>query len=320
MPDTRPLLSVIIPVFNEERNIPALLDRLKKALAGLEGGYEVIAVDDGSTDGSLEALKGLTGALDLKVIELARNYGQSTALYAGIEDSSGRYILTIDADLQNHPEDIGKLLEKIEEGYDVVSGCRANRATSLYRRLSSRLVNLLLSRMLGRDFKDLGSGLKIFRREIFEDMADYGEMARYPFEFAVWKGASLTEIEIGDSERVEGRSRYNTFSLVNVLVDFLIVYSSKSFQLYVLAPLGALGIAAGVLTGVFLFVQGVINQAPLPTNKLLLALLLILGGMLSISLGLINERISRIYRKMERKKFYAVKRTWKGSEGREKGS
>src|SRR5919108_6308529 len=230
-------VSIVVPLFNEEENVPLLHERLQKAVAPL-GGYEIVYVDDGSTDGTFTRLSQIAAAdPHVRVVRFRRNFGQTAALQAGIDYSQGEKLVFLDGDLQNDPADIPRLLQVLDEGHDVVSGWRKHRQDSLMRRLPSRVANWLISRVTGVVLKDYGCTLKAYRREVLDNVRLYGEMHRFIPAYAAWAGASVTEIEVAHHPRSFGKSKYGLSRTLRVLLDlmtakFLGSFSSKPIYLF----------------------------------------------------------------------------------------
>jgi len=218
-------VSVVIPAYNEEENLPVLYERLRTVLEKLEGDYEIIFVDDGSTDGSFDVLRDLARRDErVKVIRFRRNYGQTAAMYAGFEHATGEVIVTMDADLQNDPEDIPRLLKKLEEGYDIVSGWRKDRKDPfLSRRLPSKIANWIISKVTGVELHDYGCTLKAYRSEIAKRYRLYGDMHRFLPALARRFGAKITEIPVRHHPRLYGRSKYGIGRTVRVILDIFLV-------------------------------------------------------------------------------------------------
>jgi len=317
MPDTKSseTLSIVIPVFNEEENISPLCDRLIPVLKRMGRPYEVIFVDDGSTDGSLEILLDMTKKNPgVKVISLSRNFGQTAALSAGIDLSKGEIIIPMDGDLQNDPEDIIPLLKKIEEGYDVVSGWRKDRKDPfLRRRLPSLVANRMISIIGGVPLHDYGCMLKAYRRDILKNIRLYGEMHRFIPIYAQWIGARVCEIPVNHFARRHGVSKYGMNRIAKVILDlmvvkFLLSYSQK--PIYVFGGLGLLMILAAILSGGYAIYLKLVKEVsfiltPLP----LLCVLLLVLGFLSILMGFLAEILTRTYYESQGKPTYLIKET-----------
>ena len=295
-----PQLSIIIPIYNEEENIPTLLDRVFDVARQLLS-FEVITVDDGSQDRSFEILRAEAGRRpELKVIRFRRNYGQTAAMMAGIDHAAGQILISLDADLQNDPDDIPLLLAKLDEGYDVVSGWRRDRQDAPIRRtLVSRIANKLISRVSGVHLKDYGCTLKAYRRDVIKGVKLYGEMHRFIPIYARWMGARVTEIPVRHHARTRGVSKYGLERVVKVVLDMVVVkFLDRHFAkpIYVFGGVGLGSIAMSLLIlglAVWLrfFEHISLIQTPLP----LLAALFFLVGTTSILMGLLAEMLVRTY-------------------------
>jgi glycosyltransferase involved in cell wall biosynthesis len=308
-------LSILIPVYNEEGNLLALSDRLITALKKTGRAYEVIFVDDGSSDGSLEILLDISKKNpNIKVISLSRNFGQTAALSAAIDFSKGDILIPMDGDLQNDPEDILSLLQKIEEGYDVVSGWRKRRKDPLLtRRLPSMMANKIISWIGGVRLHDYGCTLKAYRRDILKNIRLYGEMHRFIPIYAQWIGARVSEIPVRHFRRESGASKYGMGRVFKVVLDlmvvkFLLSYSQK--PIYVFGGMGLLMILGALLAGLYAiylkFFKGTsFILTPLP----LLCVLLLVLGFLSILMGFLAEVLTRTYYESQGKPTYQIKET-----------
>ena len=306
-------ISIIIPVCNEEENIPDLVRSLTAALAEIETDYEVIFIDDGSTDNTFTVLKGIHKEEDcIKIIRFRRNFGQTAAISAGFDYSHGDVIITMDGDLQNDPEDILVLLKKINEGYDVVSGWRVERKDPFFtKKLPSKISNWLASKLTGVELHDFGCTLKAFRREVVDQVNLYGEMHRYIPALASWSGISIAEVKVRHHPRQYGRSKYGIARLMRGMLDlititFLLSYSTKPMQLFGIP--GILSFFAGFVIGAYLTIGKLFYGLSLADRPLLLlAVLLIFLGFQFITMGLLGELITRTYYEVQGKPIYAVK-------------
>lgn len=306
-------ISIIIPVCNEEENIPDLVRSLTAALAEIETEYEVIFIDDGSTDNTFTVLKGIHKEEDcIKIIRFRRNFGQTAAISAGFDYSHGDVIITMDGDLQNDPEDILVLLKKINEGYDVVSGWRVERKDPFFtKKLPSKISNWLASKLTGVELHDFGCTLKAFRREVVDQVNLYGEMHRYIPALASWSGISIAEVKVRHHPRQYGRSKYGIARLMRGMLDlititFLLSYSTKPMQLFGIP--GILSFFAGFVIGAYLTIGKLFYGLSLADRPLLLlAVLLIFLGFQFITMGLLGELITRTYYEVQGKPIYAVK-------------
>jgi glycosyltransferase involved in cell wall biosynthesis len=306
-------LSVVIPLYNEEENIERLYVGLKEVLLGLGQEYEIIVVDDGSTDGSFEALRALH--LDdpaLKVVRLRRNFGQSAAFSAGFDSAIGEIIVTLDADLQFDPEDIPKLLNKMDEGYDIVSGWRVGRQEAfLTRRLPSAVANWLISGITGVRLHDYGCSLKAYRSEVLHNVQLYGELHRFIPALASSMGVRLTEVPVRHEPRRFGKSKYDLSRTLTVLLDlltvkFLLSYSTRPMQVFGL--LGIVSFAVGFVIAAYLsFLRLVLGRPIADRPLLLLAILLIFVGVQLVTMGLLGELTIRTYHEAQGKKIYTVR-------------
>ena len=308
-------LSIIVPVYNEEENVPTLYKRVCEAFASSPLTYELILVDDGSADGSYAALS-LIAASDpkVKVIRFRRNFGQTAAMAAGFNAAIGRVIVPMDGDLQNDPADIPRLLAKIEEGYDVVSGWRKDRKDTFFnRKLPSVIANSLISRMTGVYLHDYGCTLKAYRREVLDGINLYGEMHRFVPALASQVGARVAELPVKHHPRLYGTSKYGISRTMRVILDlmtvkFLLTYSTKPIQLF--GKWGIYTLIAGLLSGgatiyMKLFEHMSMNRNPL----LILTAFLLFMGVQFIILGLLGELNARTYYEAQSKQIYVIKET-----------
>ena len=307
------MLSVIIPIFNELNNITTLAEQIKAVLNDIAEEYEIIFIDDGSSDGSDTKLDELSDAdKRIKVIHFRKNFGQTAAIMAGIDASSGSIIITMDGDLQNDPKDIKNLLSKLNEGYDVCSGWRKDRKDNhLKRNLPSRLANWLISKVSGVYLNDYGCTLKAYKRHVIENVKLYGEMHRFIPIYAVWQGAKITEIPVQHHPRIHGKSKYGSERAVKVVLDLLVI---KFLEKYAKNPIYIFG-GAGILfflSSFFFFclmiyykIAGLKDfiQTPLPQ----LTTFLVLMGFMTILMGLIAEILMRTYHESQNKSIYLVK-------------
>lgn len=306
-------ISVVIPVYNEEANIRPLYSRLKQTLEDVGRSYEIVVVDDGSTDGSLEILKELCREDSLlKIVRLRRNFGQTAAFSAGFDQISGDVVVTLDADLQNDPADIPLLLAKIEEGYDVVSGWRKNRKDPfLTRRFPSMVANALISQVTGVKLHDYGCSLKAYRREVVDNISLYGELHRFIPALASWMGISLVEVPVAHQARRSGKSKYGLSRTARVILDlltvrFLLSYSTRPIHIF-----GSLGIAAafvgGVVTAYLGYVRLILQRSIAERPLLLLGILLLVVGVQFITMGLLGELVVRTYHEARNRPIYVVR-------------
>jgi len=306
-------LSVIIPVYNEEDNVRPLYSSLQSILPGLGKSYEIIFIDDGSKDNTHHELQSLN-ATDpcCKVIRFRRNFGQTAALAAGFAHAHGRVIITLDGDMQNDPSDIPMLLDKIDEGYDVVSGWRVRRKDKfLTRRLPSMCANWLISKITGVALHDYGCTLKAYRREVAQNIDLYGEMHRFIPAMASWMGVSVAEVPVNHHPRRHGTSKYGLSRTLRVMLDlitvkFLLSYATKPLRIF--GTIGFVSSVTGFLMALYLSVDKLVFKHSLSDRPLLfLAILLILVGIQFISMGLLGEMMVRIYHEGQDKPIYVIK-------------
>jgi len=307
------LISVVIPMFDEAGNVDALIASLIPALEALGRPFEVIFIDDGSRDGTSEKLTYAAQTNPhLKVVIFKRNVGQTAAMMAGIDHAKGEVIVPMDGDLQNDPADIGKLLDKLDEGYGVVSGWRKNRQDDYWTRtFPSRIANAIISRVSGVKLRDYGCTLKAYRREVLEGFRLYGEMHRFVPIYANWQGARVTELPVAHKPRQAGRSKYGLNRAFKVLLDLMVVkfltqYETKPIYIFGTVGLGFFGISliAGLWALYLKFFEGTsFVETPLP----LLFTLGFITGVMCMLMGLLAEVLVRIYYESQDKRPYAVK-------------
>jgi glycosyltransferase involved in cell wall biosynthesis len=306
-------ISIVVPIYNEEENIPALHESVTKALAGSGLEYELILVDDGSSDGSFPLLQGLAVKDPrVRVIRFRRNFGQTAAMAAGFNAASGRVVVPMDGDLQNDPADIPLLLSKIDEGYDVVSGWRKDRQdTFINRKLPSMIANGLISRLTGVHLHDYGCTLKAYRREVLDGINLYGEMHRFVPALASQIGARVAELPVRHHPRRFGTSKYGISRTTRVVLDlmtvkFLLSYSTKPIQLF--GRWGIYTLEAGMLCGALTVYMKLFEHTSMNRNPLLiLTAFLLFTGVQFIVLGLLGELNARTYYEAQGKPIYAIR-------------
>ena len=313
-------ISLVIPIYNEAEGLPALYRAVAETLDRLPQSAEIVFADDGSRDGSAQLLDELAAAdRRVRVLHLARNYGQTAALMAGIQNSTGDVVIPMDGDGQNDPADIPRLLDKLAEGFDVVSGWRqARQDRALTRRLPSVVANRLISAVLHVPLHDYGCTLKAYRREVVEDVRLYGEMHRFIPIYAAWEGARVTELPVTHHPRRFGKSKYGFGRVPRVMLDLLIMYFidrafDRPIQFFGKLGLGFLGFSALIFAWalVLKYSFGVsLVQTPLP----LLAATISLSGILFILLGVMAEVQSRIYFEVRGRPPYKIRRIVEHSE------
>jgi glycosyltransferase involved in cell wall biosynthesis len=308
----RPEISVVIPLYNEQPNVEALLAELAPALRALGRPFEVICVDDGSSDGTFAALARAAAAEPaLPVIRFRRNFGQTAAMSAGIEAAQGDVVFPMDGDLQNDPADIGKLLARLEEGHDVVSGWRKERKDREFgRRLPSRIANRLISAISGVRLHDYGCSLKAYRREVLEGVRLYGEMHRFIPIYASWQGARVTEMVVNHRPRRAGSSKYGLGRTGKVLLDLMVVKFLASFATrpsYLFGGVGLVSLALGLASIVWALAYKIAGTKDLVETPLpLLAVAFGIAGTLCLLMGLLAELVIRTYYESQGKRTYVV--------------
>jgi len=309
------MLSIVIPVYNEQDSLLPLHERLSTALENVGADYEVILVNDGSTDATDANLRTIAAKDSrYKVVSFRLNFGQTAAMMAGFDFASGDIIIPLDGDLQNDPADIPRLVSKLNEGYDVVSGWRRDRQdATLQRTLPSRAANWLISRISGVRLHDYGCSLKAYRRDVLKGVRLYGEMHRFIPIYASWQGGRVTEIPVNHFARVHGHSKYGLERIIKVVLDLIVVkflanYANK--PIYVFGGFGLLSVAVSLLSGIAaLYLKFVEHVSFISTPLPLLVVLAFITGVMSILMGLIAEIIMRTYYESQGKQVYLVKET-----------
>ena len=314
MPNTRKTaVSFVLPIYNEEQSLPELYRQLAAAGEKLGEPFEIVLIDDGSTDGSFAILRKMQAADPrVKVIRLRKNFGQTAALTAGFDHARGEIVITLDADLQNDPADASLLVAKIREGYDIVSGWRQKRKDKYFsKRLPSKLANWLISRITKVRLRDYGCTLKAYRREVVQNIQLYGEMHRFIPAIASQIGVSIAEVPVNHRPRLYGKSKYKLTKSIRVFLDlltvkFLLSYSTRPLQIFGLFGLIA-GAVGGVLGIVLSYERLILKQSIANRPLLLLAILLVVIGIQFITMGLLGEIMVRTYHEAVEKRIYAVR-------------
>lgn len=307
------MISIVIPAFNEEENIPLLIASLEPVMKALDREYEIIFIDDGSTDKTFNILKEQRKNNEhIQIIKFRRNFGQTAALSAGFDHAKGNVIITMDCDLQNDPEDIPRLLEKINEGYDIVCGWRADRKDPFFsKKMPSKFSNWLAGRLTGLDLHDFGCTLKAFRSDVVKNINLYGELHRYIPALASWMGVSVAEIKVNHHARRYGNSKYGVNRLIRGMLDlitvkFLLSYSTKPMQLFGIP--GIISFFVGFVIGAYLLIERLYFSKGIADRPLLiLTVLFIFLGVQFITIGLLGEIITRTYYEVLDKKIYAIR-------------
>lgn len=304
-------VSIVIPIYNEALNLPGLFERLAEALQQFTTPYEVIMVDDGSKDGSYQKILELAHGRPVTAIKLRRNFGQTAALAAGIERATGTIIVTLDSDLENDPRDIPKLLKKMEEGFDVVSGWRKNRweGAFLTRKLPSITANWLISKMSGTKLHDYGCTLKAYRAEYLKGVQLYGQMHRFIPAYVAWQGGRVTELPVSYQPRLHGKSNYGTGRILRVLLDLVVIvfmYKYMNRPMHFFGGWGLWSILAGFLCGAVVMALRIFG-IPNPIISLpVLAIFFVLVGIQFILFGVIAEMLMRTYYESQGRRPYLV--------------
>ena len=308
-----PELSLFLPVLDEEENLRPMHARIAEALNQLGKTAEVIYVDDGSTDKSLEILREIAANdARVRVVSLRRNYGQTAAMSAGIDAARGEILIPMDADLQNDPKDISRLLDKLNEGYDVVSGWRKNRQDALVsRKIPSQIANRIISFIGGVPLHDYGCSLKAYRRDVIQDVKLYGEMHRFIPIYAAWAGARVTEIPVEHHARTMGKSKYGISRTLKVVFDLITIKFMASYQtkpLYVFGTFGFLAFLLSIIAGIWALFLKIFEG----TSFILTPLPIITVVMLAIAvqfflMGLLAELLVRTYHESQDKAIYTVR-------------
>jgi glycosyltransferase involved in cell wall biosynthesis len=306
------MISVTVPVHNEQESLGSLHAQVRDVLTGMQHPWEIIFVNDGSTDDSGPVLDQLASAdSHVKVIHLRRNYGQTAAMMAGFDYAHGDVIVPIDADLQNDPADIPRLLNTLDQGFDVCSGWRKERKDAIARVVPSWIANRIISVVSGVPLHDYGCTLKAYRRDVIKDIKLYGEMHRFVPIYASWQGARVTEIPVSHHPRRFGSSKYGFERTIKIVLDLLVVkflsqYAQK--PMYVFGAFGLLNLAVSAITGAWAVYLKLLKsvsfiQTPLPYVSIMLAVL----GIMCLLMGLLAELLTRTYHESQNKSIYEIK-------------
>ena len=311
-------VSIVIPLYNEEENVARLTEKLSHVMDKIDGKVETIIVDDGSTDRSWEQLR-QANARDhrFKILRLARNFGQTPAMTAGFANAVGDIIITLDADLQNDPEDIPKLLDKMKEGYDIVSGWRKNRKDKQSRKLSSKIANWIIGALTGTKLHDTGCTLKAYKSDVLKNLNLYGEMHRFIPALASWQGISIGEIEVNHYPRTAGTSKYTIWRAGKVFLDLLTLKFMNSFitrPIYVFGGTGMAFVSLGVISELIVtwqkFGYMLMGIEPIWVHKnpwFMIGILFLLIGVNTFLMGLLAEMQTRTYHESKLKPTYMIK-------------
>lgn len=307
-------ISVVVTVYNEEQNVQPLIDQISEALEGME--YEIVYVDDGSTDDTRKVLYSI-GHPRLKVVELRKNYGQSSALMAGIEKAEGEYIATMDGDLQNDPSDIPNMLKIAEEGeYDMVAGERANRKDGMVlRKVPSMIANYIIRHSSGVHLRDYGCALRVFRAELAKELGIYGELHRFIPVLAHQEGARIIQIPVKHHARKYGESKYGLNRTIKVISDLLLMLFFKRYMqkpMHLFGNTGVLLFGIGALINLYLIALKIMGQDIWGKPLLILGLMLVVAGIQFITIGIVIEIQMRTYFESQQKRPYKIRKITKG--------
>jgi len=304
-------LSLVICVYNEEPNIVPLSEQIKNALDGYD--FETIFVDDGSTDGTRDKIMEIRDSRFI-LVELKRNYGQSSALQAGIDQAEGEYVVLLDGDLQNDPADIPHMLKKMEtEEWDMVAGVRANRKDGMFlRKIPSKIANYMIRKSTGIQMRDLGCTLKIFTKDIIKSIHIYGELHRYIPVLVTLEGATrITQVDVNHRQRKYGKSKYNLNRTTRVLSDLLLMLFFKKYlqqPMHFFGGLGLITLGIGILINIYMLILKIAGHDIWGKPLLLLGILLVMGGIQFITIGILAELQMRTYFESQHKTPYRIKR------------
>ncbi|HAR95313.1 MAG TPA: glycosyltransferase [Deltaproteobacteria bacterium] len=307
MQPDKPLVSVLVPLLNEEESLPELNERLTGSLEGLAKSYEVIYINDGSTDTSQELIESFRkDDSRIKIIEFNRNYGQHMALFAGFERAQGDIVVTIDADLQNPPEEIPRLISKMDEGYDVVATYRKMRQDSVFRKLPSFIVNKITSRLVGVKLRDYGCMLRAYSRSVINSINMCQESSSFIPALANTYAKKIAEIEVGHEERKMGTSKYSLFRLLRLNFDLMTGFSLLPIQW--IGMLGMIIAAFGLAFAIFLFIRRLVVGPESEGLFTLFAILFFFMGIQILTLGIIGEYIGRIFQEVRRRPRFIIRK------------
>ena len=303
----KPYITIVIPAYNEEGNLNQLMDRLLPVMRGLGKPFEVIFTDDGSRDRTLAILKGMLASVpELRLIEFNGNFGQHMAILAAFERSAGEIVITLDADLQNPPEEIPRLVAEVEKGFDVVGTIRVKRRDTFFRKAASRIVNITTNKMTGMRMSDYGCMLRAYHRDVIDNINHCQETTTFIPALAQTFAANPTEIEVSHAERSEGESKYSLYRLIRLNFDLMTGFSVVPLQLFAL--LGIFTSLSSIGFAVFLMVRRFIIGAEVEGVFTLFAILFFFIGIVIFGIGLVGEYVGRIYQEVRKRPRYVVRR------------
>jgi len=304
-----PYLSIVVPVYNEERNLAPLMERLYPAVQGTGRPFEIIFTDDGSADGSLEMLRRMVQQYpEVRVIEFNGNFGQHMAILAAFESSSGDIVITLDADLQNPPEEIPRLVAEIEKGHDVVGTIRQNRQDSFFRKCASRIVNITTNRITGMQMRDYGCMLRAYHRYVVDNINRCRESTTFIPALAQTFASNPVEIEVRHAERVEGESKYSFYKLIRLNFDLMTGFSVVPLQMFAL--FGIITALFSLVFALFLLVRRFIVGSEVEGVFTLFAIQFFFIGIIIFGIGIVGEYVGRIYQEVRKRPRYVVRRTY----------
>ncbi|MEW6660524.1 MAG: glycosyltransferase [Thermodesulfobacteriota bacterium] len=315
----QPYISVVIPVYNEDENLEELGERLVRTLGGMNRPYEIIFVDDGSSDRSWDLLSQLHRQHPqvIRALQFHRNFGQHQAIFAGFQAARGQVLVTLDADLQNPPEEIPRLVAKIEEGFDTVGGWRENRQDSLFRKFPSFLINQVMSRVTGVKLRDYGCMLRAYRREVVDSINQCHETSSFIPALANLFSRRVAEIPVGHAERERGQSKYSLIKLLRLNVDFMTGFSN--FPIHMVGVMGICIALLGLGFGAFLFLRRLFVGPEVEGVFTLFAILFVFVGLNTFALALVGEYVGRIYREVRGRPRFVIRQEL-GGEGQGPGA
>lgn len=303
----KPYLSIVIPAYNEEGNLDRLMERLLPVMRACGKSFEIIFTDDGSRDASLPILRRMAESIpEVKVIEFNGNFGQHMAILAAFEKSRGEIVVTLDADLQNPPEEIPKLVAEIEKGHDVVGTIRMQRQDTIFRKVASRIVNITTNKMTGMRMSDYGCMLRAYRRDVIDNINHCRETTTFIPALAQTFSSNPSEVEVAHAERSEGESKYSFYRLIRLNFDLMTGFSVVPLQLFALT--GVLTSLAAVAFAGFLLVRRFLIGAEVEGVFTLFAILFFFIGIIIFGIGLVGEYVGRIYQEVRRRPRYVVRR------------
>lgn len=305
----QPYLSIVIPVYNEEANLGCLMERLYPAIQNTGHSFEIIFTNDGSSDRSLEVLIRMEAEYkEVKVLDFTGNFGQHMAILAAFEISSGEIVITLDADLQNPPEEIPRLVDEIEKGHDVVGTIRQQRQDSSFRKMASRIVNITTNKITGMQMRDYGCMLRAYHRHVVDNINRCKESTTFIPALAQTFASNPTEIEVGHAERAEGESKYSFYKLIRLNFDLMTGFSVVPLQLFAL--FGIITSLLSVAFAVFLLVRRFIVGAEVEGVFTLFAILFFFIGIIIMGIGIVGEYVGRIYQEVRKRPRFVVRRTY----------